>query len=1062
MYGGVRTVKRIIILLLAVLLLGCSMGGTEKQSEATEQPAEQQPPEWSAEHPAEQEPKMPDEVQPEAPTEEPKETSAPAPGAAEQQPPEPEPEAGGSFWGPKLYLNGKELNVYTEHYFIEDEETFIPLHAFLLSVGAVYADSPYTKYQVQSYELCGIRFIVDEVTQVFALEREYDAAIQELKAKPGNPVTHANLQKVDLFSPVRNENTMINGKKAVYWGPGAVVDHRTLETALREAGLTIEISVDSEKNAIYVELTDPQTDSATIPEDPDRPALRLKTYAWQGYSCLIPETFEIQAIRDQKLSATEKALLKLDMDALQTVGLTDMDYYLVAESMLNGKDLLTWYLTADGWDDKPEDFDTAESVEIVPGIVSVHYYNRNYNSYICIAKLNTIGTNILFLSASSLTKDGTADFDSIVKRFVEMNGDSAPSDNDILNGKYGKSKVFAGDGYQITLTEQFSEQKSEKGFDGYYTSYFGAVMIKIEPFTLKAGLADKTLTEYIQDVIRNNSSDAQPEERDGLIYYRYQRDGRCGWNFAFKGDTAFYLVQFMCREADESELTDLFFAFAKSMTINQSSEKETSQTVFEAEALTEDHPAVASLAKASEENALICADLCAQLLVLHESEALPFGLDFILQEISRVAEKDDRVYYNMVIQSGADAYSVQWLSDAGEQHAILASIYAISSDGEHCIFYTGEHTALLYHVYSEWDEEAIRAECVDKVAAACRIDRWKAESVLKQLDLLCDSLSKDDDLFMYNPMESVICVQETEHTCLIRIVPIFSDQEDAFFMVHTEGIVPVIEQYEVKGTVPLTTADRQKRQENRPHDIEDKTDNTETIAGFSVTKESDEEMTKYLKNRQWKELPEDNDKQGLIEKFAVTGDKCAIGLKDRIYIYDHEECVAGYQFVVSGEFRLFSDQENFYIFDVRSKKFICIDETSGACSLYALTKEAIQKESDKLIWLGVFTAKNASLNKGEYDLKYEVKAKTISIGNYTLANRNPAIKPLLTASYDTLCYVNDSNESILYTSKARLTWITVFLVVILVSSIAGIMVIVHFSRRCRVTTETKGTKRCQD
>lgn len=240
---------------------------------------------------------------------------------------------------------------------------------------------------------------------------------------------------------------------------------------------------------------------------------------------------------------------------------------------------------------------------------------------------------------------------------------------------------------------------------------------------------------------------------------------------------------------------------------------------------------------------------------------------------------------------------------------------------------------------------------------------------------------------------------------------------------------------------------------------EDKTDNTETIAGFSVTKESDEEMTKYLKNRQWKELPEDNDKQGLIEKFAVTGDKCAIGLKDRIYIYDHEECVAGYQFVVSGEFRLFSDQENFYIFDVRSKKFICIDETSGACSLYALTKEAIQKESDKLFWLGVFTAKNVSLNKGEYDLKYEVTAKTISIGNYTLANRNPAIKPLLTASYDTLCYVNDSNESILYTSTARLTWIAVFLVVILVSSIAGIMVIVHFSRRCGVTTETKGTKR---
>lgn len=370
--------KRIIILLLAALLLGCSMGGTEKQSEATEQPTE-------------------------------------------QQPPEPEPEAGGSFWGPKLYLNGKELNVYTEHYFIEDEITYIPLDAFLASVGAVYADSPYTKYQVQSYELCGIRFIVDEVTQVFALEREYDAAIQELKAKPGNPVTHANLQKVDLFSPVRNENTMINGKKAVYWGPGAVVDHRTLETALREAGLTIEISVDSEKNAIYVELTDPQTDSAAIPEDPDRPALRLKTYAWQGYTCLVPETFDVWAAMDRELSATEEALLMWDTDALAHIGLVDLDYYRIPESELAGQDLLTWYFETEESGDKPEEYDRPIEREIAPGVVRLQYYHRKTDSYVCIAKLDSDNADTLLLCAFSFTEDGTADFDSIAKRFLEMN-----------------------------------------------------------------------------------------------------------------------------------------------------------------------------------------------------------------------------------------------------------------------------------------------------------------------------------------------------------------------------------------------------------------------------------------------------------------------------------------------------------------------------------------------------------------------------------------------------------------------------------------------------------------
>jgi hypothetical protein len=258
------------------------------------------------------------------------------------------------------------------------------------------------------------------------------------------------------------------------------------------------------------------------------------------------------------------------MAALQTVGLTDMDYYLVAESMLNGQNLLTWYLAADGWDDKPEDFDTAESVEIAPGIVSEHYYNRNYDSYICIAKLNTIGTNTLFLAASSMTKTGTADFDGIAKEFLAKNGDFAPSETGILNGKYGKSKVFAGDGYQITLTEQFSEQKSEMGFDGYYTSYFGAVMIKIEPFTLKDGLENETVTEYIANVIKNNRTDAKPEEKDGLVFYRYQREGMCGWNFAFKGEKAFYLVQFLCREADESELEELFFSIAKTIKVEGS------------------------------------------------------------------------------------------------------------------------------------------------------------------------------------------------------------------------------------------------------------------------------------------------------------------------------------------------------------------------------------------------------------------------------------------------------------------------------------------------------------
>ncbi len=548
--GGLAVVTTAALIFVIGLM---AVSGISKGTKAAEaQPADQQPPEWTAEA----QPNMPEE-QPEAPAEEPPETSAPAPGTAEQQPPEPGDD-----------LPEVKTVVYPwQGYDCLIPEGFVSAHESDQEFISITSEMNDRNMFQMAYELVPTETLEGWDSDVFSEQH-----LKILLSKIGVPES----QYADFVGhSVRTvENGVVcyhlyNRSQKVYACLARVLSDE--KNSLIAVGMTLgEYGVgefDSLVNAFVQRYT------AAIPEDPEQPELQLKTQEWQGYSCLFPETFEIQAIRDQKLSATEKALLKLDMDALQTVGLTDMDYYLVAESMLNGKDLLTWYLTADGWDDKPEDFDTAESVEIVPGIVSVHYYNRNYDSYICIAKLNTIGTNILFLSASSLTKDGTADFDSIVKQFVKINGDFAPSDNDILNGKYGISKVFSGDGYQITLTEQFSEQKSEKGFDGYYTSYFGAVMIKIEPFTLKAGLADKTLTEYIQDVIRNNSSDAQPEERDGLIFYRYRRSGMCGWNFAFKGDTAFYLVQFMCREADETELAELFFAFAKSMTINQSSEK---------------------------------------------------------------------------------------------------------------------------------------------------------------------------------------------------------------------------------------------------------------------------------------------------------------------------------------------------------------------------------------------------------------------------------------------------------------------------------------------------------
>lgn len=160
---------------------------------------------------------------------------------------------------------------------------------------------------------------------------------------------------------------------------------------------------------------------------------------------------------------------------------------------------------------------------------------------------------------------------------VSTTDDSAPQGGlavvDEINpdGSLGKSKTFSGDGFTITLTELFREQKSEYGFDAYYNSPFCGVMVLKEPFSLKNGMEEETLTEYVENVIKNNGHDAQPQEKDGLVYYRYSNPDpdydMTGYSYSFKGSDAFYIVQFMCLTSDAEELAGTIHAFAKSVTV---------------------------------------------------------------------------------------------------------------------------------------------------------------------------------------------------------------------------------------------------------------------------------------------------------------------------------------------------------------------------------------------------------------------------------------------------------------------------------------------------------------
>lgn len=132
----------------------------------------------------------------------------------------------------------------------------------------------------------------------------------------------------------------------------------------------------------------------------------------------------------------------------------------------------------------------------------------------------------------------------------------------------GESKEFTKAGLTISLSDKFAELESEQGFDAYYSSDYCGVVVLKEPFSLEEGLAEKSLVQYVSDVIENNGhTDLHPLETDGLIYFEFTRDGLNVWSCSYKGSDAFYIVQFLCRGADREKLKDLIFFFAKSVEV---------------------------------------------------------------------------------------------------------------------------------------------------------------------------------------------------------------------------------------------------------------------------------------------------------------------------------------------------------------------------------------------------------------------------------------------------------------------------------------------------------------
>lgn len=136
------------------------------------------------------------------------------------------------------------------------------------------------------------------------------------------------------------------------------------------------------------------------------------------------------------------------------------------------------------------------------------------------------------------------------------------------NDSIGEPQTFEKDGIKLTLTDRFVEKESERGFDAYYVSNFCGVVVLKEEFTLEEGLADRSLEEYITNVITNNGhTDIKPQNKDGLWFYVKESGNTRCYSYCFKGSEAFWIVQYLCMTSDAPVLEDMFILWAQSVEV---------------------------------------------------------------------------------------------------------------------------------------------------------------------------------------------------------------------------------------------------------------------------------------------------------------------------------------------------------------------------------------------------------------------------------------------------------------------------------------------------------------
>lgn len=134
-----------------------------------------------------------------------------------------------------------------------------------------------------------------------------------------------------------------------------------------------------------------------------------------------------------------------------------------------------------------------------------------------------------------------------------------------------KESTYTSHGLSVTMNEGFIE-KSIVSQTVYFESNEAVFSALKEEFNLLESVnlgSNTTLKEYGEAIIKNNNSDYELKEEDGLTYFEYEKtvSGKDFYYLAsvYKTDDAFWLINFACETSNKNKYQQLFKRWAKSI-----------------------------------------------------------------------------------------------------------------------------------------------------------------------------------------------------------------------------------------------------------------------------------------------------------------------------------------------------------------------------------------------------------------------------------------------------------------------------------------------------------------